>query len=244
MNDACFQLKGSAVSIIVLELYHYSVPSFTELLGDKVRQAPQFFQQSPVVISLEKFEEAQSLDFASLLEICREFHLQPMALRGVPEHLLASARECGLALIPANQRNSTELNTRQTEDQPDAQAEVVVKKIVEEKLVRRPSKVITRPVRSGQQVYSEGDLIVMSQVSAGAEVLAEGDIHIYGTLRGRALAGVTGDTDAKIFCQNLSAELIAIAGNFILSDSLQDKCWQEAAYISLEDENLQVRALS
>lgn len=245
MNDASFQLKGSAVSIVVIELYQFSVDCFAEQLGQKVRQAPQFFQQSPVVISLEKLAEDQPVDFTALLDICREFHLQPMALRAVPEHLVAAARDTHLALIPATQRNDTELETPQAEPATsDAQPEVVVKKIVEERLVRRPTKVITRPVRSGQQVYSEGDLVVMAQVSAGAEVLADGDIHIYGTLRGRALAGVQGDTNAKIFCQNLSAELIAIAGNFILSDSLQEKCWQDAAYISLEEDSLQVQPLS
>lgn len=243
MNDACFQLKGSAVSTVVLELYHYdSAADFADLLGDKVRQAPQFFQQSPVVISLEKLAADQTPDFGAIVDICREFHLQPMALRGVPEPLIPAARETGLALVPSNTRN-TELDMSPPAEPTDAQAAVVVKKVVEERLVSHPTKIITRPVRSGQQVYSEGDLVVLSQVSAGAEVLAGGDIHIYGALRGRALAGVNGDTGAKIFCQNLSAELVAIAGNFILSDSLQKKCWQESAYVCLEGENLQVHKL-
>jgi len=241
MNDASFQLKGSAVSVIVLELYHYTAASFADQLGEKVRQAPQFFQKSPVVISLEKLEEEQSPHFSQMLDICREFHLQPMAWRGVPEHLEADARKTGLALIPVNQRGDTTLETNKDSDQ----SEVVVKKVIEERLVRRPCKVITRPVRSGQQVYAEGgDLVVLAQVSAGAEVLADGDIHIYGPLRGRALAGVQGDTQANIFCQNLSAELVAIAGNFILSDTLQEKCWQQSARIYLSGDNLQVDAIS
>lgn len=240
MNDACFQLKGSAVSIIVLELYQFSDASFTEQLRDKVQQAPQFFQQSPVVISLEKMPADHSPDFVAMLEICRTFHLQPLALRAVPVHLLDAARETGLAIIPATGRSSTPLETER--DAP--QAEVIVKKVVEEKQVRKPSKVITRPVRSGQQVYAEGgDLIVLSQVSEGAEVLADGDIHIYGTLRGRALAGVKGDTDANIFCHTLSAELVAIAGNFILSDALRKQRWQQSAHIHLDGDSLHVAEL-
>ena len=242
MNDACFQLKGSAVSTVVIELYHYSTAEFAEQLASKVEQAPQFFQQSPIVVSLEKLEEDQNPDFNAIVDICREFHLQPMALRGVPERLMSAARLSGMAVIPSNSRN-TDLDTQPQSEPTEAQSEVVVKKVVEEKLISHPTKVITRPVRSGQQVYSEGDLVVLSQVSAGAEVLAGGDIHIYGALRGRALAGVNGNTEAKIFCQNLSAELVAIAGNFILSDSLQKKCWQESAYVCLEGENLQVHKL-
>lgn len=240
MNDTCFQLKGSAVSIIVLELYQYSEESFTRQLQDKVAQAPQFFQQSPVVISLERLIGDNTPDFAGMLNICREFHLQPLALRSVPVALMEAARETGLAIIPSTQRNDSPLETSR-----ETQQEVVVKKVVEERLVRRPSKVITRPVRSGQQVYAEGgDLIVMAPVSEGAEVLADGDIHIYGTLRGRALAGVQGDTQANIFCQNLSAELVAIAGNFILSDALQKQRWQQSAHIHLDGDSLHVKALS
>lgn len=240
MNDACFQLKGSAVSIIVLELYQFSASSFTEQLRDKVQQAPQFFQQSPVVISLEKVPADHTPDFSAMLDICRNAHLQPLALRAVPEHLLEAARSTGLAIIPATGRTGTPLET----ERDNTQTEVVVQKVVEEKLVRKSSKVITRPVRSGQQVYAEGgDLIVLSQVSEGAEVLADGDIHIYGTLRGRALAGVKGDTQANIFCHTLSAELVAIAGNFILSDALQKQRWQQSAHIHLDGDSLQVVAL-
>ena len=240
MNDVCFQLKGSVVSIIVLELYNFSAEQFASQLREKVEQAPQFFQQSPVVISLEKLAEDHTPDLAAMLELCREFQLQPMALRGTPEHLLDAARQTGLTLLPTQSRSDTPLRTTSESNQP----EVVVKTVVEEKLVRRPSKVVTRPVRSGQQVYAEGgDLIVLSQVSEGAEVLADGDIHIYGTLRGRALAGVKGDTKANIFCQNLSAELVAIAGNFMLSDALQKQLWQQSAHIHLEGETLNVTPL-
>ena len=70
-------------------------------------------------------------------------------------------------------------------------------------------------IRSGQQVIAKnGDLILLSSVSAGAELLAKGNIHVYGTLRGRAIAGLEGNTTARIFCQKLEAELISIAGRY------------------------------
>lgn len=108
----------------------------------------------------------------------------------------------------------------------------------------RPSKVVTKPVRSGQQVYAEGaDLILMAPVSEGAEVLADGHIHVYGTLRGRALAGVKGDLEARIFCQQLEAELVSVAGQFVLNDKIRESCWKKPAQIYLQNESIQVEEI-
>jgi septum site-determining protein MinC len=83
----------------------------------------------------------------------------------------------------------------------------------------------------------------MAGVSEGAEVLADGHIHAYGTLRGRALAGVKGDTDARVFCRQMEAELVSIAGYFILNDKLREQCWKQAAQVFLDGESIQVAAI-
>ena len=84
-----------------------------------------------------------------------------------------------------------------------------------------PAQVVSQPVRSGQQIYARGgDLVVTAPVSAGAEIMADGHIHVYNTLRGRALAGVQGATEARIFCTDQRAELLAIAGHYLLSDQI------------------------
>ena len=84
------------------------------------------------------------------------------------------------------------------------------------------TKLVTTPVRSGQQVVAKGaDLIITSSVSHGAELLSDGNIHVYGALRGRALAGISGDLEARIFCQSLEAELVSIAGFYRLSDAIE-----------------------
>ena len=103
---------------------------------------------------------------------------------------------------------------------------------------------ITQPVRSGQQVYAPGgDLIVLAPVSAGSELLADGHIHVYGPLRGRALAGVRGDTNARIFCQSLEAELVSVAGQYKVAEDLRRQQWKEAVQISLEGDSLKIEAL-
>jgi septum site-determining protein MinC len=106
------------------------------------------------------------------------------------------------------------------------------------------SKVIVNPVRSGQQVYAKGgDLIVLAAVSAGAEILADGNIHVYGTLRGRALAGVQGDTSARIFCNGLQAELISIAGHYKLQDSIDAPSHTLPVQVYLENDLLSITLL-
>ncbi len=86
-------------------------------------------------------------------------------------------------------------------------------------------------------------LIVLGAVSHGAEVIADGNVHIYGTLRGRAIAGAQGQEDTSIFCQRLEAELVSINGSYWISDSLQGEHWGQAAQITQQDESLKITAL-
>jgi len=109
--------------------------------------------------------------------------------------------------------------------------------------VKQP-QLMTRPVRSGQQVYArETDLIVMGQVGPGAEVIADNHIHVYGPLRGRALCGVSGNTEARIFCQSLEAELVSVAGNYRVLESIPEDLRGKPAQIWLDQERLNIEPL-
>ena len=110
-------------------------------------------------------------------------------------------------------------------------------------IVKQP-KLMRRPVRSGQQVYArDTDLIVMGQVGAGAEVIADNHIHIYGPLRGRALCGVSGNTEARIFCQSLEAELVSVAGNYRVLEAIPEDLRGKPAQIWLDEERLNIEPL-
>jgi septum site-determining protein MinC len=99
-------------------------------------------------------------------------------------------------------------------------------------------------VRSGQQIYAKGcDLIVLGPISQGAELLSDGHIHVYGPLRGRALAGINGNKEAHIFCHSLEAELISIAGHYKLSEDIEKIAWRVNVDISLINEQLDIRLL-
>jgi septum site-determining protein MinC len=253
MIDVNFQLKGSAVTVVVLAIVRYEPQSLLAELKEKIVQAPQFFNNSPVLINLDRLENPESLKKpAELLALCRELDLQPLGFTGVPEVLLAAINKTGLAILPTPSERALKLPKAEApktsepvvERVVETVVETVIETVIEERLVQRLSKVVTRPVRSGQQIYAEGaDLIVLTQVSEGAEVLADGHIHIYGTLRGRALAGVKGDESARIFCQQMEAELVSVAGNFVLQDALPPELLKKPVQISLKGEKVVIEAL-
>lgn len=112
-----------------------------------------------------------------------------------------------------------------------------------EYIVKRP-KLVTRPVRSGQQVYArDTDLVVLGQIGAGAEVIADNNIHVYGPLRGRALCGVTGNSEARIFCQSLEAELVSVAGNYKVLEEIPEHLHGKPAQIWFSDDKLHIEPL-
>jgi len=245
MIDVSFQLKGSAITVVILALLEYDPVRLADQLKDKIDQAPQFFVNSPVLISFEKLDNPS--DYPALIESCepllqqcRSLGLQPLGFTAVPEVLQPAVDASGLAILSRPGERALKMPVA-----PETQAtRVQIETVVEERLVQRTSKVITRPVRSGQQIYAEGaDLIVLAQVSEGAEVLADGHIHVYGALRGRALAGVRGDHSARIFCQNMEAELVSVAGNFLLRDSFAADVMKKPVQIFLDGESLIVEKL-
>jgi septum site-determining protein MinC len=108
----------------------------------------------------------------------------------------------------------------------------------------RPPLVIRQPVRSGQIIYAErNDVVVLAPVNPGAEVIADGNVHIYAPLRGRVVAGAQGFTEARIFCQRLEAELVAIAGAYMLADDIPAEYRGKPAQVYLEDGHCRVAAL-
>jgi septum site-determining protein MinC len=232
-----FQLKGALYPFTTLQVLSADMQLLDEQLRQKLQQAPQFFKQAPVILDLQKINSNhEMLDFEQLLALLRLRQLIVVGLKGANEDQQANARKIGLAVLHGNQR-SAELASQTATPTVETPA-------IEVEISSSSSKIITEPVRSGQQIYARGgDLIILAQVSQGAEILADGNIHVYGPLRGRALAGITGNTQARIFCQSLEAELISIAGQYKLSEDIEAIAWKIAAVISLEESRLQIQAL-
>lgn len=203
---AAFDLKGRMVTLTVLRLSSTDIESLLRQLDARMATAPDLLRALPLVLDPQPVAaELTASRLAALLVELRRRELVPIALRGEGEALERLAAETGLGVL------------RQLADGPDLQRQ-------EERPPEAsalPGRIVTQPVRSGQQIYARGgDLVVIASVSAGAELLADGNIHVYGALRGRALAGVQGNTEARIFCQSLNAELVAIAGHYQVSEQI------------------------
>jgi len=232
-----FQLKGSLFTLTVLHLLKSDLPAFTEQLSNLVKQTPKFFHYMPIVLDLQKLNNTtDAIDFSKIIQVTRDLNIILVGVRGGNPAQHKSAQQAGLAIFPnakAESTDSTEKSAKATASKNTAPATSNI-----------ASRLITQPVRSGQQIYARNaDLIILAPVSHGAELLADGNIHVYGTLRGRALAGVMGDQNARIFCQNLEADLVAIAGHYWVSEDLQNSPIKQNVHIYLENERLQVKNL-
>jgi septum site-determining protein MinD len=238
-----FQLKSASVSMTALELYYFDDGEFEDVLRDKISQAPGFFKDIPLIISLEKYQGLDSeLDFFKIIGTCRRNNIHVIGVRGGSDDQRRLARGAALALLPGNgQRDRAHEAEQAVAEEAEAAVGTASTGAAGDP---PPAKIISQPVRSGQQIHApEGDLVILAPVQAGAEVLAAGNIHVYGPLRGRALAGIHGAESARIFCQSLEAELVSIAGHYKISEDLQDNGWKSAVQIQLRDDLLVVTPL-
>lgn len=226
-QPTAFVLKGSVLTVSVLQILSLDFSVFSRQLNDLVVKNPNFFHYMPIIIDLQKFYPLDlEIDLSEINTLLRKAELVPVGIINANPMQIAKAKEIGLAILP----------NLKTTPQPRTSKKA-------EKAER--SKLVSKPVRSGQQIYAKnGDLIVLSSVSNGAEILADGNIHIYGTLRGRAIAGASGDTTSRIFCHKLEAELIAIAGYYKLQEDLAAESHPINSQIMLEDEQLVITAIA
>ncbi len=243
-NDPVFHLKGGMLAMTMIELIRQTPEAFARQLADKVEQAPNFFRDTPVVFSLEKLTgELQPATLQELLRISREHGLQAVALRG-DERFRQLAQDTELVLLPPGRTREKPLETAADDTQTASNDSDSPAAATQAEPAVSCGRVITDPIRSGQQVYARGgDLVVLAPVSAGAELLADGHIHVYGPLRGRALAGVRGNTEARIICQSLEAELVSIAGQYKVAEDLRKAHWKKAIQVSMDGDSLKISEL-
>jgi septum site-determining protein MinC len=231
-SNPCYEIKSADLSLVALLLKTTDIAEVSGALKQQLAESPGFFNQDPVVIDVSALAllDNETIDLARLMAVLREHALVPLAIKGAPPALLYLAKGAGLVdASDARIRRSVPLA-----EAPTAQASPV------EQLAPQPTPAgamrIDRPLRSGQQVYAKGrDLIVMGMVNAGAEVIADGHIHVYGTLRGKAIAGARGDGDAQIFAMVMEPELISIAGVYRTSENpLSKDVLGKPAQVSLQ----------
>ncbi|MFV1873044.1 MAG: septum site-determining protein MinC [Oleiphilus sp.] len=239
----CLKLKASLLPMTVLEIHHYETEKMDHELREKTRQAPDFFENLPVIIDLEKLDPQAVIPFSDLVAQCLSFSIKVVAVRGGHPNQQHAAKEAGLGILAKQKERPTDLAVEEATPPSETKVETVevvkevVKTVVQNQ--QQQSKIVHHPIRSGQQVYAaDGDLIIMASVSAGAEILADGNIHVYGALRGRALAGVKGNVNARIFCHSLEAELVSVAGQYKINEDIEKSQLKKPTQVYLDNDAL------
>jgi septum site-determining protein MinC len=228
-NASTLEFKSGSFSIPILILFTDNLEAIGQQLQEKVELAPEFFKNSPLIFDVQELNKKELLiDISALVDVIRQSGLLPTGIRGGNAQQNKEALELLIPVYSAHVGTSTHNETpkpKTTVPEPVAEA-------------NNGTLLITRPVRSGQRIYAAGDLVVLAPVSAGAEIMAEGNIHVYNSLRGRALAGVQGNTDARIFCSDLQAELISIAGNYKISEDISRTVGKKSVQVYLQGHTL------
>lgn len=232
MADASIEFKGSSFTLSVLHLKTSSLADIRADLTKKVAQAPDFFYLVPVVVSIEQV--AGSIDYQAVKALIEEFNFNFVGFTGsVQKEQRQLIRELGFSFV--NTAKASAVDKRAVAQQSSV---IQTESTSPTTTHLFTDKVHRGQIRSGQQLYAkEQNLVIIGSVSAGAEVIADGNIHIYGSLRGRAIAGAKGHHKAQIYCQNLEAELVSINGNYWLSESMEEH-WGSPVYIHLTDSEL------
>ncbi|TCT00478.1 septum site-determining protein MinC [Paralcaligenes ureilyticus] len=247
--------KSATLYAVRVVLHRLPMQDLIDALERRMSDAGSFFENEPVVIDASAIEEP--LDWAPLISALRKHSLYPIGVMAQTVNV-SSARDQGLTCVDL--AHPTPRPT--TSPAPDKEVPVVAPPKTPSSggkaaaaatatpetgipAIAPAAMVINRPLRSGQRIYARNtDLIVIGIVNRGAEVIADGNIHVYGPLRGKAMAGARGDTSARIFTTHLDPELLAIAGVYrVIETQLEPKLHNQPTIVQLEGEALRIIAL-
>jgi septum site-determining protein MinC len=250
-----FELKGTVTPVTVLCLHTADVERIVDELRVRIAPVPQMFLNAPVVIDLGEVRELD-IPLDTLAERLRACKLVPVGVAHASVEQVARAAAAGLAILQLSRQRATESkgdakaepkgqtngHNGQTnghgaaangQTNPAALAPMTVSTLT-----------VRQPVRSGQVIYAQrADLVVLGPVNPGAQVIADGHIHVYGPLRGRALAGAQGLAEARVFCQSLEAELVSVNGQYLTADEIPAERRQRPSQIFVEDGSFRILPL-
>ncbi|UXU88723.1 septum site-determining protein MinC [Burkholderia sp. S-53] len=248
-----FELRSGSVDTLLFTVKTTDLDALRTELVKRFEATPEFFADDVVAIDVRRLAEGERVALADIRQMLNDVRMRPVGVVALATQ--GWAGEAGLPLLEARDRRGPAVKPAEgAEASPVAEAVVAAAAAAAPEQASEPAPassqtggqtlVIDRPLRSGQQIYAKGDLVVLAPVSHGAEIIAEGNIHIYAPLRGRALAGVHGNHDARIFCTCLEPELISIAGIYRTTENpLPAEVLGKAVQIRLEEEKLMIEPL-
>jgi len=244
------ELKIGQVGIANLRIRTLDVDQLVREMRERVERAPKLFGRAAVIVDFGGLTRTPDVDTArALIEGLRGAGVIPVALAYGTREIEQLAEQLGLPLLSKFRAQYERVDAAAAaparpapapEPAPAPKPAAAAKAAAS---AAKPGLMQKTPVRSGQQLYAENrDLTVLNTVGAGAEVIADGSIHIYGALRGRALAGAQGNTDARIFCREFHAELVAIAGHYKVMEEVPNELRGKAVQIWLDQDQLKIAA--
>jgi septum site-determining protein MinC len=242
------EIKISTVVAVSAILHDIDPIRLDAAMQEMTGGSSDYFDGELVVIDVGYCDSSMNaIDWAALIALFKSYQLNPVAVRNAAPECAPEILAHGLSLdVIAKPRQQAEEPETKEPEIIEAQAPIVVAPIAPAApLPQQSAMIIDTPVRAGQRVYARGmDLIVTAIVNNGAELIADGSIHVYAPLRGRALAGASGDASARIFAMSMEAELVSIAGVYqTFEDGLKQEVKQRAVQISLEGDRIEVRPL-
>lgn len=251
-KDSPIQFKGTSLKIIQTQLRTTDPATLHAALAELTGNSPDFFENELAVLDFSKAEHLpDAIDWGQIRDLLRSSGLAAVATRGLPDALAAEAAAAGLPAVGADAL-SRPPRARTVEESPAAESVAPAAPPVPEPAppataaAPEPAPrtvILDKPLRSGQRFYARGgDLVVTAMISAGAEVIADGNIHVYAPLRGRALAGASGDKEARIFTTSMEAELVSVAGIYRTFEAgVPDELTRQPTTISLRDDGGELR---
>ena len=242
MNPA-FDVKSARLDALAIQLQTDDV---SVIQADLQQRLSRFgdLHSMPFTLDVHALSHPASLDLGRLIAVFAKNNLRIIALRHNDERWAALAKQHRLAFSLLPQERADE-KVRQVVQAAETNQTHTAAPVATPLPVTMSTVVVDRPIRTGQQVYAENaDLIVLALVSEGAEIIADGNIHVYGPLRGRALAGASGNKQARIFAQSMQAELVSVAGIYrVFDQNLPPHLHHKAVQIHLQDDRLAIEPI-
>ena len=242
------ELKFGQVGIANLRIRTLDPARLAAEMAERVQRAPRLFARAALVLDFGGLSRCPDADEArSLIDALRGAGVLPAALAYGTSAIETLSEQVGMPLLAKFRASYERSGDAEVAPSPAPRAaeQAPATTTAPAAMVRgEPGQMHLHPVRSGQQVYAqERDLTVCATVGAGAEVIADGSIHVYGALRGRALAGAAGLASARIFCREFHAELVAVAGHYKVLEEIPDELLGKAVQIWLDNDKLRIEQL-
>ncbi|BAH83081.1 septum site-determining protein MinC [Candidatus Ishikawella capsulata] len=229
MPNFSIEIKGNHFKLSVVHAYDSEPEILRQALQKKIEQAPEYLKNAPVVINVSRL--GNEANWYKLQQAILSTGLRIIGVSGCKNNNIK--RMVIKSGVPLLYEDNIIKKKRQS-----------IVNILSQKNFFKKTLIVNDPIRSGQQVYARSsDLIIVNNVSTGAEIIADGNIHIYGMMRGRVLAGANGDKESQIFCTRFAAELVSIAGEYLILEQISSNFISKAVSFQLKEGVISIKML-